>query len=48
MYSAHAAASCSAHVTSPKGEVVLRESLALAKMASLLALPFLLLSMAWI
>lgn len=33
---------------SPKREVVIREITSLAKMASLLAVPFLLLSLAWI
>ncbi|WP_171320844.1 hypothetical protein [Vibrio tubiashii] len=48
MNSAQVAASFSQAAVSPKSEVMLREFLALAKMASVIALPFLLLSLAWI
>ncbi|MCG9596087.1 hypothetical protein L1D15_05045 [Vibrio sp. Isolate25] len=36
------------HAISPKREIVLREMLSLAKMASVIAVPFLFLSLAWI
>ncbi len=48
MNSAQVAASYSTTVVSPKREVMIREGLALAKMASAIALPFLLLSLIWI
>lgn len=48
MNSAQVAASYSVAATSPKREVLLRETMALAKMASVIALPFLLLSLVWI
>jgi hypothetical protein len=48
MNSAQVAASYSTFVVSPKREVMMREFMALAKMASAIALPFLLLSLAWI
>ncbi|KLN63461.1 hypothetical protein [Vibrio sp. VPAP30] len=48
MNSAQVAALFSQVAVSPKREVMLREFLALAKMASAIALPFLLLSLAWI
>ncbi|MFM2588116.1 hypothetical protein [Vibrio sp. TBV020] len=48
MNSAHVAASYSPVITSTKREVLLRETMALAKMASAIALPFLLLSLVWI
>ncbi len=48
MNSAQVTASFSQVAVSPKREVMLREFLALAKMASAIALPFLLLSLAWI
>jgi len=47
MNSAQVAAPHSQASVSPKGEVMLREGKALAKMASMIALPFLLLSLAW-
>lgn len=44
-----AAAVQSAEITlSPKRDVILREMASLAKMASVIAVPFLLLSLAWI
>ncbi|MCZ4292663.1 hypothetical protein [Vibrio sinaloensis] len=48
MNSAQVAASYSTAIVSPKREVMMREFLALAKMASAIALPFLLLSLVWI
>ncbi|KJY88346.1 transcriptional regulator [Vibrio neptunius] len=36
------------HTMSPKREIVLREMLSLAKMASMIAVPFLLITLAWI
>ena len=48
MNSVQAAAPFSTATISPKREVMLRETLALAKMASAIALPFLLLSLIWI
>jgi len=48
MNSAQVAASYSTVVVSSKREVMMREFMALAKMASAIALPFLLLSLAWI
>lgn len=48
MNSAQVAASYSTVTVSPKREVIMRECLTLAKMVSAIALPFLLLSLAWI